>query len=134
MLADRGSSVLTIDELAKYLKISKSTLYKLAQEGSIPGQKVGKHWRFHKDAVGGRQEAFRRWSGGERRKARATRATDANVGADAGYDGGGSSPAGGLRAQTELKRHQDQNCFAARPPFVRGGIAVIIGVLAPREP
>ncbi len=51
MAADRGSSVFTIDELAEYLKISKSTLYKLAQEGSIPGQKVGKHWRFHKDTV-----------------------------------------------------------------------------------
>jgi excisionase family DNA binding protein len=51
MPADQRSSVLTIDELAEYLKISKSTLYKLAQEGSIPGQKVGKHWRFHKDAV-----------------------------------------------------------------------------------
>lgn len=43
--------VLTIDELAEYLKISKSTLYKLAQEGSVPGQKVGRHWRFHKEAV-----------------------------------------------------------------------------------
>ena len=51
MAADRASSVLTIDELAEYLKISKSTLYKLAQEGSVPGQKVGKHWRFHKDAI-----------------------------------------------------------------------------------
>lgn len=51
MPADRGSTVLTIDELSEYLKISKSTLYKLAQEGSIPSQKVGKHWRFHKDAV-----------------------------------------------------------------------------------
>ena len=51
MPADRGSSVLTIDELSEYLKISKSTLYKLAQEGSVPCQKVGKHWRFHKDAV-----------------------------------------------------------------------------------
>jgi excisionase family DNA binding protein len=30
MPANRGSSVLTIDELAKYLIISKSTLYKLA--------------------------------------------------------------------------------------------------------
>jgi excisionase family DNA binding protein len=51
MLADQGSSVFTIEELAEYLKISKSTLYKLAQEGGIPGQKVGKHWRFHKDAI-----------------------------------------------------------------------------------
>jgi excisionase family DNA binding protein len=51
MSSDRGSSVFTINELAEYLKISKSTLYKIAQQGSIPGQKVGKHWRFHKDAV-----------------------------------------------------------------------------------
>ncbi len=51
MPANPATSVLTIDELAEYLKISKSTLYKLAQQGGIPSQKVGKHWRFHKDAV-----------------------------------------------------------------------------------
>lgn len=45
------STVLTIEDLATYLKISKSTLYKLAQEGSLPGQKVGRHWRFHRKAV-----------------------------------------------------------------------------------
>jgi excisionase family DNA binding protein len=43
--------VLTIEELSEYLKISKSTLYKLAQEGKLPGQKVGRHWRFHREAV-----------------------------------------------------------------------------------
>jgi excisionase family DNA binding protein len=44
-------AVLTITELSKYLKISRSTLYKLAQEGKVPAQKVGRHWRFHRDAV-----------------------------------------------------------------------------------
>ena len=44
-------SVMTIEELAGYLKIPKSTLYKLAQEGKLPGQKVGRHWRFHREAV-----------------------------------------------------------------------------------
>ncbi len=43
--------VLTIDDLSVYLKISKATLYKLAQEGKLPGQKVGRHWRFHKQTV-----------------------------------------------------------------------------------
>lgn len=43
--------VMTIDDLAAYLQVSKSSLYKLAQGGKIPGQKVGKHWRFHKDAI-----------------------------------------------------------------------------------
>ena len=46
-----SDSVMTIDELSAYLKIAKSTLYKLAQEGKLPGQKVGRHWRFRKDAV-----------------------------------------------------------------------------------
>ena len=43
--------VMTIDELSAYLKVAKSTLYKLAQEGKVPGQKVGKHWRFRKDSI-----------------------------------------------------------------------------------
>lgn len=44
-------AVMTIDDLARYLQVSKSSLYKLAQEGRVPGQKVGKHWRFRKDAI-----------------------------------------------------------------------------------
>lgn len=43
--------VLTIDELATYLKVSKSTLYKLVQEGKVPGQKVGRHWRFRRETI-----------------------------------------------------------------------------------
>lgn len=46
-----SSAVMTIDDLAVYLKIPKSTLYKLAQKGAIPSLKVGRHWRFHKAAV-----------------------------------------------------------------------------------
>lgn len=43
--------VMTIDELAVYLQISKSSLYKLAQDRKVPGQKVGRHWRFHREAI-----------------------------------------------------------------------------------
>lgn len=43
--------VMTIDDLAAYIQLPKSSLYKLAQEGKVPGQKIGKHWRFHKDAI-----------------------------------------------------------------------------------
>ncbi len=42
---------MTLDELSVYLKISKSTVYKLVQEGRIPGQKLGKQWRFGKQAI-----------------------------------------------------------------------------------
>ena len=50
-MARNRDSVLTIGELSTYLKVSKSTLYKLAQEGKVPGQKVGRHWRFHRDVI-----------------------------------------------------------------------------------
>jgi len=48
---DTPGDVLTIDELSVYLKISTSTLYKLVREGKIPSQKVGRHWRFRKEAI-----------------------------------------------------------------------------------
>lgn len=43
--------IMTIEELAAYLKIPKSTLYKLVREGAIPSQKIGRHWRFRKMAI-----------------------------------------------------------------------------------
>ncbi|OIO04680.1 MAG: DNA-binding protein [Elusimicrobia bacterium CG1_02_63_36] len=47
----KSSEVLTIEDLAVYLKIPRSTLYKQVREGKIPCQKIGRHWRFHKAAV-----------------------------------------------------------------------------------
>lgn len=48
---EKPGDVLTIEELAAYLKIPKSTPYKLVREGKIPSQKIGRHWRFRKGAV-----------------------------------------------------------------------------------
>ena len=48
---DKPDDVLTIEELAAYLEIPKSTLYKLVREGKIPSQKVGRYWRFRKRAI-----------------------------------------------------------------------------------
>jgi excisionase family DNA binding protein len=45
------NKILTFKELQAYLKIPRSTLYKLCQEGRVPGQKVGKHWRFRKVTI-----------------------------------------------------------------------------------
>ena len=47
----KPSSVLDIDGLARYLKIPRSTLYKLAQQGKLPGHKVGRRWRFLRQAI-----------------------------------------------------------------------------------
>lgn len=43
--------ILTFDELVEYLRVSKSTLYKLVQNKKIPGKKVGKRWRFHRATI-----------------------------------------------------------------------------------
>ena len=50
-MARQYAEIMSIEQLAKYLDISLSTLYKLAQDGKLPGQKVGRRWRFHKDAI-----------------------------------------------------------------------------------
>ena len=44
-------SLMTIDELAKYLRMKKVTIYKHAQEKKIPGFKVGSKWRFKKSTI-----------------------------------------------------------------------------------
>jgi excisionase family DNA binding protein len=50
-MEEKLGDVLTIEELSAYLKIPKSTLYKLVREGKIPSQKIGRHWRFRKRAI-----------------------------------------------------------------------------------
>lgn len=45
------TDVITIRELAAYLKMAEKTLYRLAAEGSVPGFKVGGSWRFRKTEI-----------------------------------------------------------------------------------
>lgn len=41
--------IMTLDEVAEYLKIKKKTLYNLVQQGRLPGFKVGGAWRFKRE-------------------------------------------------------------------------------------
>ncbi len=41
----------TLDELSDYLRIPKSSLYKLVQAGKIPSIKIGRHLRFSATAI-----------------------------------------------------------------------------------
>ena len=41
-------NILKAHEVCDWLRIPKSTLYKLCSKGEIPGTKIGKHWRFDK--------------------------------------------------------------------------------------
>ena len=45
------TDVMTIRELAAYLKMAEKTLYRLAAEGVVPGFKVGGSWRFRKSEI-----------------------------------------------------------------------------------
>ncbi|HHW1686573.1 TPA: helix-turn-helix domain-containing protein [Pseudomonas aeruginosa] len=40
--------ILTLDEVAVYFKAGKKTVYRLAQQGEIPGFKLGGTWRFRR--------------------------------------------------------------------------------------
>jgi len=42
---------LTLSDTAQYLKVSRETLYKLAQTEEIPCSKIGSQWRFHQDSI-----------------------------------------------------------------------------------
>ncbi|NKL02981.1 helix-turn-helix domain-containing protein [Rhizobium leguminosarum bv. viciae] len=43
--------ILTIKELASYLKIAEKTAYRFVSEGRIPGFKVGGSWRFRRSEI-----------------------------------------------------------------------------------
>jgi excisionase family DNA binding protein len=45
--------VMNAEEVSGWLRIPKSTLYKLCSEGQIPCAKIGKHWRFDRAVMEG---------------------------------------------------------------------------------
>lgn len=42
---------LTVEELAAYLKMSRTKLYAMTQKGEIPASKIGNQWRFDRDKI-----------------------------------------------------------------------------------
>jgi len=45
------TELMTPDEAASYLRVTKKTIYRLARLGRMPATKVGQQWRFHKVKV-----------------------------------------------------------------------------------
>ena len=43
--------ILTLKEVAAYLKLAEKTAYRLASEGKLPGFKVGGSWRFKREDI-----------------------------------------------------------------------------------
>ena len=47
-MSDLANEILTIDEVAVYLKAGKRTVYRLAANGKLPAFKLGGTWRFRR--------------------------------------------------------------------------------------
>lgn len=47
-MAKPEGEILTLDEVAAYLKAGKRTIYRLAAEGKLPAFKLGGTWRFRR--------------------------------------------------------------------------------------
>lgn len=58
MMPDKGGTgggvaneIMTVEEVAAYLRLQPQTIYKWAQEKRIPAAKLGKEWRFRKSIL-----------------------------------------------------------------------------------
>lgn len=43
--------LMTIDEIALYLKVSRGTIYGLIKKRMIPATKIGGQWRFKREVI-----------------------------------------------------------------------------------
>ena len=48
---DTMAEIMTTREIAKYLKLHEITICKYAAEGKIPAIRIGRVWRFDKEAI-----------------------------------------------------------------------------------
>jgi len=47
----KPEKLMTLKEVAEYLRLSVHTIYKMAQKGKMPALKAGKKWRFRKEDI-----------------------------------------------------------------------------------
>ena len=50
-MAKNLDEIMTLEEMARYLKIGKSTLYKMVREDKIPVVKIANQWKFRKEEI-----------------------------------------------------------------------------------
>ena len=49
--ADLGVGLMTVRDVARYLRLSEARVYQMAQKGLVPAIRIGKCWRFKKDLI-----------------------------------------------------------------------------------
>ena len=45
------ANILTLEEVASYLRVHPSTVYRLLKKGQIPAFKLGSDWRFNVESI-----------------------------------------------------------------------------------
>jgi excisionase family DNA binding protein len=50
-LDNAGPSILTIEDVAEYLRVHPSTIYRLLKKKQLPAFKVGREWRFNREEI-----------------------------------------------------------------------------------
>jgi excisionase family DNA binding protein len=63
MTREPSAAVLTIDEVADWLGMHRNSVHRAARQGRLPARRVGKEWRFLRDAVAARWTPGRRLRG-----------------------------------------------------------------------
>ena len=44
-------ALMTVKDLALYLNVHQSTIYRLLRANQLPCMKIGSDWRFHREAI-----------------------------------------------------------------------------------
>jgi len=50
-MKDENPQLMTVGDVAEYLRIKTSTVYEWAASGKLPGVKVGRLWRFERAEI-----------------------------------------------------------------------------------
>lgn len=45
------ANIMTLEEVANYLRVHPSTIYRLVKKGKLPAFKVGSDWRFNLESI-----------------------------------------------------------------------------------
>ena len=43
--------IMTVRDVAEYLRVSEAKIYKMAKEGNVPAVRIGKSWRFKRELL-----------------------------------------------------------------------------------
>jgi len=50
-MSDKEEKLMTVKEVAEYLRLDEHTVYRMARKGEIPAYKVAGQWRFKKKMI-----------------------------------------------------------------------------------